>query len=168
MTAAHFHLGYNEDEAEELVEESIETIPSASDNPTHVAYAGLSPFDIPEGIEAEVAAPGKCTFRFIYPNSEPGEDNLRLASRDKTMFVRLGQNSGKVLEVIALDAAAALRDHKLRLDLSFVQEWQSQLPWNAYHTCRRNTMLVDKLLEAIPSSFRDQLLKAATTPAHQP
>lgn len=142
--------------------DAVETIPSSSSDPAYVSYAGLSPFDIPDAIEVEVTAPAQCIFRFAYPNSEPGDSEFRPASRDGTVSVKLGRNTGKVLELLSTNADTSLVHGNVELDLSFVPSWQAQLPWHARNTCRRNAFLVQRILADIPDHFRRQILAALT------
>lgn len=154
MSAPHFHLDYLEDWAEDAVEDVT------SNDQSSVAYAGLSPFDIPVGAEVRITAPSRVHFVFAYANTEPGEEQYRQASHDSTVVVRLGKNTGKILEVLSTNAKADLRDGTLDLDLTFVPRWQVDFPYHAQNTCRRSAFLIHGILKNLPVHYRTEILAA--------
>lgn len=121
-----------------------------------VAFASLSPFDVPESVTAEVTPLGECVIRFGYVNREPPEDAPRVADTSGIALL-LAKHTKKVLAVIVPNAKNRLAEGSLTFDLHTIMELALTLPTEAGRACARNAVLVRAILETLPASYRKQI-----------
>lgn len=123
-----------------------------------VAYAGLSPFDVPESIDFQIDPSDSFTVRFHYANEEPPEGPPRPIGADG-VELQLGKNSKKILAVYFPHARNKLTNG-LSFDMHGIFEVALELPLNTARACERNAALVNEILKATPYAWRRKILSA--------
>ena len=123
------------------------------------AYAGLSPFGLPQGVEARIGDDDTCMFVFSYPDQEPPSWRPVAVAGSPWLEVRLGQESKRILALTIHDASKHLSEGTTSFDSRLAFEWCRNSPERVVNSCTRNANVVAAILERLPQTFRERLVE---------
>lgn len=122
--------------------------------------AGISPFTVPDGVQAEVNENGDCRFVFSYPDSEQPAKKLWKWLDDTDVEVRIGAHSQRIMQLYVKNAAVRLAAGPLRLDARAAWSWCREAPSRIRNSAVRNTEVVAQIMATVPDSLRLAILQA--------
>ena len=153
-------LPLDEYEQEEFASSATYTGPAGRRG---TASVGLSPFQIPEGVDLELRADGSCSFRFRYANDEAPQKQPHQSADDPDIHVVVGRHSGKILEVRVLDSLRYFREGASQFRLSPKASWYPSLAQPAQLVAARNASLIERILNYAVAHLRARVLEAAAS-----
>lgn len=126
------------------------------------AFTGPSIFEIPEAIRINVIPEkNEVVFCFNYPGSEPVEAELRRATYDGTVMLKLGQYTAAIVEVHVADAVSRLKGG-VHFDSDMLGAWADDLPERLQRFFSQNVLVISSILEHMPTALRREILHQLT------
>lgn len=134
--------------------------------PMHAAghgkgVAGLSPFDVPEGIEINTTEGGEAVFTFRYPDRESHRPVAVAWPGPIGVSVVLGFYSSRILKLQVSAAETILAIGPLRLDPRGAWSWLRDVPDSTRIAAQRNAEVIARIMGAIPDAVREAIVASA-------
>jgi hypothetical protein len=141
-------------EASQFLEKSGTKVESSAEE--GIAFASLSPFDIPTHVGVEVISGDRCVVQFGYINNEPPESTSRVID-SKGTEVLLGDHSKKIIAVMIPSATQRFSSGKLAFDQHDILGLALTFPVASAKVCARSAVLINAVLESMPRQLRSEI-----------
>lgn len=130
------------------------------------AFFGPSPFEVPESAYVVLRGSQELTFRFNYYGAEEdAEDFDRVAARDGSVTVRLGDKTRRILQLSLRRDIREFTPNALGFDVEVLIRDLSEAPRMVLHALRRNAAVIEGIIEVLPPEFVTEVRETAAAQA---